>query len=242
MDNMNVDRKILEEIKRFNNINQYINEQGLPTDSGIEDLDLGAEEPLPGGATPPAPGTPPVPGGDLGTPPTPPGGDLGATGTTTGTTVDIANDPDVEEIGGDEEVGGDEEGVEELDITDLVDTQKSMSDKQEEYFNNLFNQLQTLETKLGEMDNLVTKLNNLETKFDKLRPKTPVEKLQLRTLDSGPFNQKLSDFFEDKKEDFEKTGKDEYILTPEQVEELSPNEVKDSFNQFGDYENENDYM
>lgn len=241
MGNMNVDRKILEEIKRFNNINQYINEQGLPTDSGIEGLDLGAEEPAPG--TPPAPETPPAPGGDLGATPPPPGGDLGATGTTTGTTVDIANDPDVEEIGGDEETGEDEtEGVEELDITDLVDTQKSMSDKQEEYFNNLFNQLQTLETKLGEMDNLVTKLNNLETKFDKLRPKTPVEKLQLRTLDSGPFNQKLSDFFEDKKEDFEKTGKDEYILTPEQVEELSPNEVKDSFNQFGDYENENDYM
>ena len=48
------------------------------------------------------------------------------------------------------------------------------------------------------MDGLVTTINNLETKFDKFRPKTPQEKLELRSLDSGPFNQKLSDFFQDK--------------------------------------------
>ena len=240
MANMNVDKKILEEIRRFNNINNYIKEQAIPEDSGIEGLDLGAEEPAPEAGGLGAPGTPPPPGGDLGTPPPPPTGDLGATGATTGTTVDIANDPDVEEVGGDEEPADEESGVEELDITDLVDSQKTMSDKQEEYFSNLFSQLQTLETKLGEMDNLVNKLNDLETKFDKLRPKTPVEKLELRSLDSGPFNQKLSDFFEDKKEDFEKSGKHEYVLTPDEVESLSTTEVKDSFNQFG--EDENNYM
>jgi len=192
----------------------------------------------------------PEPGGDLGaqpapevgglsTPPPPPGGDLGATGATTGTTVDIANDPDVEEIGSEETPESGDSDTEELDITDLVDTQKSMSDKQEEYFNNLFNQLQNLESKLGEMDNLVTKINDLETKFDKFRPKTPVEKLELRSLDSGPFNQKLSDFFEDKQDDMEKSGKNEYVLTTDQVEEISPREVRDTFNDFGDYEDEN---
>ena len=129
--------------------------------------------------------------------------------------------------------------VEELDITDLVDTQKSMSDKQEEYFNNLFGQLQNLESKLGEMDNLVNKINDLEAKFDKYRPKTPVEKLELRSLDSGPFNQKLSDFFEDKQGEMEQSGKNEYVLTTDQVEEMSPKAVRDTFNDFND---ENDTM
>ena len=230
---MKVDKKILEEIRRFNSINNYIVEQAAE-----EPIDLGAPiegEEIPG-ESPPPPTAEPT---DFGTPPPPPGGDLGATGATTGTTVDIANDPDVEEVKGDEESMDDSGDVEELDITDLVDTQKSMSDKQEEYFNNLFGQLQNLESKLGEMDNLVNKINDLEAKFDKYRPKTPVEKLELRSLDSGPFNQKLSDFFEDKQGEMEQSGKNEYVLTTDQVEEMSPKAVRDTFNDFND---ENDTM
>ena len=145
-------------------------------------------------------------------------------------------DSDTEEISStsseepDLEGGG---GEEEIDITDLVDTQKTMSDKQEEYFNNLFSQLSNLESKLGEMDQLVSKINDLEAKFDKYRPKTPEEKLELRSLDSGPFKQKLSDFFMDKQEDMEKSGKNEYVLTTDDVEEYSPEEIKTTFNDFG---------
>jgi hypothetical protein len=140
--------------------------------------------------------------------------------------VDIENDPDVEDVGND---------TEELDITDLVDTQKTFADKQEEYFNNLFSQLQNLESKLGEMDNLVNTVNNLEVKIEKMRPITPEEKLELRSLDSGPFNQKLSEFFDDKADDMEKSGKNEYVLTTDEVEEYSPSEIKGSFRE---YENE----
>jgi hypothetical protein len=139
--------------------------------------------------------------------------------------VDIENDPDVEEVGNE---------TEELDITDLVDAQKTFSDKQEEYFNNLFSQLQNLESKLGEMDNLVNTINNLEVKIEKMRPKTPEEKLELRSLDSGPFNQKLSEFFDDKADDMEKSGKNEYVLTTDEVEEYSPSEIKGSFNEYED--------
>jgi hypothetical protein len=139
--------------------------------------------------------------------------------------VDIENDPDVEEVGNE---------TEELDITDLVDAQKTFSDKQEEYFNNLFSQLQNLESKLGEMDNLVNTINNLEVKIEKIRPKTPEEKLELRSLDSGPFNQKLSEFFDDKADDMEKSGKNEYVLTTDEVEEYSPSEIKGSFNEYED--------
>ena len=167
---------------------------------------------------------PPTPGDELGAPPAP-------TGTTE---VDIEADADVEEIGADEE-GGEEE----LDITDLVDTQKTMADKQEEYFNNLFTQLSTLETKLGEMDQLINKINSLETKFDQFRPKTPEEKLELRSLDSGPFKQKLSDFFVDKQEEMRQSGKNEYVLTTDEVEEYSPEEIKTSFNNYEDEDEDN---
>jgi len=227
---MSLDKKILEEIERYRNINNYIMEQVPPPPGG----DL----PLPGGDVPPPPGgeAPPAPGGDV---PPPPGGAPPAPVAEPGAPVDVETDADVEEI--DAEEGG-EGGEEELDITDLVDTQKTMSDKQEEYFNNLFTQLTNLESKLGEMDQLVQKINSLETKFDQFRPKTPEEKLELRSLDSGPFKQKLSDFFVDKQEEMRQSGKNEYVLTTDEVEDYSPEEVRTSFNDYEGNEDENNMM
>ena len=117
-----------------------------------------------------------------------------------------------------------------------------MEQKQEEYFNNLFNQLKTLEEKLGDMDQLVSKIDGLENKIEKMRPKTPKEKLELRTLDSGPFNQKLSDFFTDKQEEMEKSGKNEYVLTSDEVGQFSKNQREDSFNDFENNEEDTDMM
>ena len=216
---MGIDKKILEEIKRYREINNYIMEQPVPPEA--EALVGGLEPPALGGEVPPPPGgeVPPPPAGE--TPPPPPA-------ETGPTPIDVAADADVEEIGAEEE-GGEEE----LDITDLVDSQKTMADKQEEYFNNLFSQLNNLESKLGEMDQLVAKINDLETKFDKYRPKTPEEKLELRSLDSGPFKQKLSDFFVDKQSEMEQSGKNEYVLTTDDVEEYSPEEIKTTFNDLG---------
>ena len=80
----------------------------------------------------------------------------------------------------------------------------------------------------------MTKLNDLEANVEKYREKTPQERLELRTLDSGPFNQKLSQFFDDKEEDMEKTGKNEYVLTQDEVEDYSPNDIKKTFRNFED--------
>ena len=121
----------------------------------------------------------------------------------------------------------------------MVQSQQNVEKKQEEYFENLFKHLEDLESKLGNMDSIVSKLNDLEAKVEKYRPKTPEEKLELRSLDSGPFNQKLSEFFEDKQGDLEKSGKNEYVLTSDEVEGFSPNEIKKSFRNFDD-ENEDD--
>jgi len=224
---MSIERKILEEIKRYRSINNYILEQGAPGEE-LPPPPGGDLPPPPGGEAPIGePGAPPAPGAEGIAPPP------GAEGPEP---IDVETDKDVEEIGGTE---GEEGGTEELDITDLVDSQKTMADKQEEYFNNLFSQLGNLETKLGEMDQLISKINDLETKIEQIRPKTPEEKLELRSLDSGPFNQKLSDFFIDKQEDMQKSGKNEYVLTSDDVEEYSPDEIKGSFN---DYDKDEDMM
>ena len=106
-----------------------------------------------------------------------------------------------------------------------------MADKQEEYFTNLFDQIKNMESKLAEMDSIVSKLDSLEAKVEKYRPKTAQEKLELRALDSGPFKQKLSDFFEDKMPEMEKTGK-EYVLTSDDVENYSAKDVEDSFDEY----------
>jgi len=104
---------------------------------------------------------------------------------------------------------------------------------------NMFTKLDDLASKLENMDQIMTKINDLETKFDKYREKTPEEKLMLRSLDSYPYNQKLTDFFQDKEEEMEKTGKNEYVLTSDEVENFSPNEVKKTFNI---YDKEEDNM
>ena len=168
---------------------------------------------------PPPPDAGAMPPPDAGAVPPPP--DAGVP-----ESVDISTDPDVEKI------GGESKKSKELDITDLVKSQQSVEKKQEEYFDNLFKHLEGLESKLSDMDSIMNKLNDLETKVEKYRVKTPEEKLELRSLDSGPFNQKLTDFFEDKQEDMEKSGKNEYVLTKDDVEAYSPGDIKKSFRNF----------
>jgi hypothetical protein len=214
---MSIDNKILEELRRFNNINSYINEQDAPP-------------PPPAGGDAPPP--PPAAGGDVPPPPAA-GGDAPAAGAPIPEPIDVENDPDVEEVTDDKE--GDAE-TEEVDITDLVTAQQDIKAKQDEFMDGIFTKLDDLEKKLQHMDSIMDKINSLETKFDRYREKTPEEKLMLRSLDSYPYNQKLTDFFDDKKDEMEETGKNEYILTSDEVENFSPNEVKKTFNNY----NEND--
>jgi hypothetical protein len=221
---MNVEKKILEELKRFNQINSYIlkEQPEAPTE--------------PEGGVPPAPeapvegDVPPAP--DAAAPaPEAPAADAGAAPTEVPEPVDVENDPDVEEV--DAEKPEDEE-TEEIDITDLVTSQQEIQAKQDEFMNDMFSKIDDLASKLENMDQIMSKINDLEAKFDKYREKTPEEKLMLRSLDSYPYNQKLTDFFQDKEEEMEKTGKNEYVLTSDEVENFSPNEVKKTFNIYDD--------
>ena len=225
---MNIERKILEELKRFNQINSYVlNEQPEP--------ELGGAPPPPpapdmGGMPPPPPAD--AAAGDAAAGDTPPADAAAGDTPTVPEPVDIENDPDVEEVGDeDKESDGD---TEEIDITDLVTAQNDIKSKQDEFMDSLFSKLDDLEGKLVNMDQIMDKINSLETKFDKYREKTPEEKLMLRSLDSYPYNQKLSDFFDDKKDEMEETGKNEYVLTSDDVEDFSPNEIKGTFNEYDD--------
>ena len=104
-----------------------------------------------------------------------------------------------------------------------------MSTKQEEYMDSMMDRLNDLTSKLSDMDTIITKINDLENKVEKYRQKSPEEKLSLRSLDSYPYNQKLTDFFMDKGPDMEKTGKNEYVLTSDEVESYTDSDVRKSF-------------
>jgi hypothetical protein len=210
---MAISQTIIEELQRYNKINNYILEQEA------------GELPPPPAPVPDETDAPPAP--DAAEAPAPAGTEAPATEPEV---VDVEADADVEKIGDDGEEGGNEE----LDITDLVTSQKNIETKQEEYFNNLFSQLSNLENKLSEMDKVFGKLNDIEQKIEKYRERTPQEKLELRSLDSGPFNQKLTDFFDDKQDELEKSGKNEYVLTTDEVENYSPSEIKTTFNDYAE--------
>ena len=219
---MAIDKKIIEEIKRHNKINTYIMEQDAALGGDVPPAD-----PTLGGDVPPAPTT--------GAEPVDP--TLSAATPETPQVIDTTTDTEVEKIdstGKSEESGDESSESEELDITDLVNSQKSIENKQQEYFDMMFKQIENMQSKLNDMDSVFEKLNSMEEKIEKYRPKTAQEKLELRSLDSGPFNQKLSSFFDDKQEDMEKSGKNEYVLTSDEVEQIVPSEIKKTFDNYGD--------
>jgi hypothetical protein len=199
---MSVDNKILEELKRHNSINNYLVEQEEPVEPTD---DLGGEDM------------------DM---------DVEMDAEEIAEPVDVDTDPEVEKlddegnIESDEDMGGD---TEELEITDLVNKQNEISDKQDEYMDSMFDKLNDLESKLSQMDTILSKINDIEAKVEKYREKSPEEKLQLRSLDSYPYNQKLTDFFADKEVEMQQTGKNEYVLTSDEVENYSDADIKKSF-------------
>jgi hypothetical protein len=141
---MVLDKKIISEIERYKKINQYILEQ--------------ADEPTPEedvlGALSPDAGATPAPAPAEATPPPAP-----EAGATEPQPIDVESDPDVEKIDdeGKSEEEEEESSSEELDVTELVDSQKNIEKKQDEYFDNLFSQLNNLQSKLGEMDNIMNR-------------------------------------------------------------------------------------
>ena len=135
-------------------------------------------------------------------------------------------------------MGGD---TEEIDITDLVNMTKSLKKDIEGNQNDhsqvltkmddVFTKLDDLSQKLTQMDQVMAKIDQLGSQVQQMRPKTEVEKLEMRSLDSYPFNQKPQEFFANKQNEMRASGKNEYVLTKDEVQDYTPETLRDTFNQ-----------
>ena len=130
--------------------------------------------------------------------------------------------------------------TEEIDITDLVDMVKSVKrdfdEKQSDNteviskMDDVFTKLGDLEQKLAQMDQVMAKIDMLGSKVEEMKPSTPVEKLEMRSLDSYPFNLNPQQFFSQKQSEMEQSGKNEYVLTKQDIDNYSTDMIKDTFN------------
>jgi len=197
-----IEKKLLEEVSRFRAINKYANNLLNEQDAPPTDL-----PPADAGVPPMDMGTPPVDAGappmDMGTPPV-------------------------------------ESDTEEIDITDLVNMTKSIKkdvdDSKSENLgvnqkmDSVFTKLTDLEQKLSQMDSVIDRIDQLGTKIDSMKEKTPEEKLELRSLDSYPFNQNPQEFFNQKQGEMRASGKNDYVITKQDINDYSKDIIKNSFN------------
>jgi len=221
-------KKLQEEVNRYNAINKYainLMEQAEPPKpptppTGEEPIAGGAPLPPTGDASAPSAGLPPP-----SSPPaeTPPAGETGAE-----TPEEPPKDPSTDDT------------TEDIDVTELVNMTKNIKQELEnsktdnsgvtQKMDTVFNKLSELESKLSEMDNIISKIDELGTKVEGMRQPSPVEKLEMRSLDSAPFNEKPQEFFAKKQEDMKKSGKNEYVLTKDDVLNYNKEDIKKSFN------------
>ena len=207
-----LEQKLQEELNRYKSINKYgktmIMEQDAPPADPTAEI---------GGDVPP----PPPPAGDMGAPmDVPPAPDAAAP-------LDTTETPEMD-------------ATEEVDITDLVNMVKSVKKDIEDSKNedngatakmdDIFTKLNDLEAKLGDMDQVMAKIDQLGASVEANKPKTEVEKLEMRSLDSYPFNEKPQEFFAHKQGEMRASGKNEYVLTKDDVQNYPAQEIKTSFN------------
>jgi hypothetical protein len=129
------------------------------------------------------------------------------------------------------------DNTEEIDITDLVNMTKSIKRDLENNNSNqldmepIFSKLNDLEVQIQQMDSIVGKIDQLYSKIDEIKPKTPEERLEMRSLDSYPFNINPNEFFTEKQKEMKETGKNEYILRKSEIDSYTPSNIKNSFSE-----------
>lgn len=127
----------------------------------------------------------------------------------------------------------------EIDVTDIVDkteetksSVEGMSGKMDE----LLSKLSELENQVSGMDNVINKIDELEKQIEKRNP-TPVERLEMRSMDSFPYSIKLTDFWKDK-EGYEATeDEEEFVLKQSDVDNYNEKDIRKSFQFTKDEEN-----
>jgi hypothetical protein len=236
-------KRLQEEVNRYKEINKYalnLTEQAAPPPPPPPP----DEDPTAAGGLPPAPGAdaglPPAPGAGAGLPPAP-GADAGAPPPPGGEGDTPPEEPPVDPAVDD--------STEDIDVTELVNMTKNIKQELEnsktdnsgviQKMDGVFNKLSELESKLAEMDNIISKIDELGSKIEGMREPSQVEQLEMRSLDSAPFNEKPQEFFAKKQEDMRKSGKNEYVLTKDDVQNYNKEDIKQSFNDRLDDEENN---
>jgi hypothetical protein len=203
-----LEKKLQEELNRYRAINKYGTKMIMEQDAPALDA--------PAGDLPPADPALDAPAGDI--PPAEPALDAPAGD------LPPADGMDTEEI----------------DITDLVNMTKNIKNDLENNktdnasvigkMDDVFTKLGDLEQKLAQMDAVMAKIDELGAKVEASKPKTGVEKLEMRSLDSYPFNEKPQEFFAHKQGEMAASGKNEYVLTKDEVNNYPTDIIKTSFN------------
>lgn len=258
-----INQKLLnEELKKFKQLLEYSfyveepqkDDEKLLLGSDLEEADeTPADDPnaapaddsntaqnaAPGGdATPPAGGAPDpnaappaaaAPTPDTNTPPAPaPAPDPSAT-------PDAAA-PDDMDMGGDDEV--------DIDVTDLVQNGEEAAhaaNRANMKTSKLLKKFSELEARVAQMDSLSAKIDDLGREVARRNP-TPVEKLEMRSMDSFPYNIKLSDYFKEADTNNIQDGANkapEYVLRKDDIDtKFVDSSIKNTFDTPEDYEEE----
>jgi hypothetical protein len=160
-------------------------------------------------------------------------GELGVDSEPTGDEAPVGDmpEPAIEEPAIEEPV---DDSVE-VDVTSLVqgsEEAKAAADNASKNSEMLLNKLSDLEARIARMDSVSAKIEDLEKEIVKRNP-TPVEKLEMRSLSSFPYSQKLTDYWADKEGAYDVMGndkKEEYVLKQDDVDyDYSEPNIKKSF-------------
>jgi hypothetical protein len=159
-----------------------------------------------------------------------------------------AEDPAAEEMPADPAIEEPADDSVEIDVSQIVkgtEEAKEAAEKAGQESSKvaqvLMQKLADLENKLGRMDAVTAKIDGLEKEIIKRNP-TPVEKLEMRSLSSYPYSQKLTDYWSDKEGAYDVMHKDdkpkEYVLTKDDIDSsYSDSSIRNSFDA-DDYEEE----
>lgn len=194
-------------------------DMGAETDAIAKDLGIDQDAAAPAPAADPN-AAPATPAPDMNAPADPnaaPAPDMGAP------------EPDMAEP----DMGGE---TEEIDVTSIVtgtEEAKNAAENASNASEMLLQKLADLEARLGNMDKVTAKIDALEKEIVKRNP-TPLEKLEMRSLDSYPFNQKLTDYWAEKEGPYDVMNtdkeKEEYVLTHDDVDsQYNDVDVRKSF-------------
>jgi hypothetical protein len=124
----------------------------------------------------------------------------------------------------------------EVDVTSLVkgsEEAKEAADSASQNTELLLQKLTDLESRVANMDKITSKIEGLEKEIIKRNP-SPVEKLEMRSLSSFPYSQKLTDYWADKEGAYDVMNngnkKKEYVLTKDDVDsDYSDSSIKKTF-------------